>query len=112
CLLIYAHENCLHHGHPSFSLIPSTTLFRSEHRVQFDGTTFTITLITHRPAGAMCTMALEPFTRTVPLDVEGLAPGEYAVCAGDLDRKGTRLNSSHVKISYAVFYLKKHALFT
>ena len=55
-----------------------------EHRVQFDGTTFTITLITHRPAGAMCTMALEPFTRTVPLDVEGLEPGEYAVRAGDL----------------------------
>src|SRR5690606_39385889 len=83
CLLIYAHENCLHHGHPSFSLIPSTTLFRSEHRVQFDGTTFTITLLTHRPAGAMCTMALEPFTRTVPLDVEGLEPGEYTVRAGD-----------------------------
>src|SRR5690606_14568261 len=27
--------------------------------------------------------------------------------AGDLDRKSTRLNSSHVKISYAVFCLKK-----
>src|SRR5690606_40099333 len=26
---------------------------------------------------------------------------------GDLDRKSTRLNSSHVKISYAVFCLKK-----
>src|SRR5690606_18242920 len=25
----------------------------------------------------------------------------------DIDRKGTRLNSSHVKISYAVFCLKK-----
>src|SRR5690606_39739212 len=30
------------------------------------------------------------------------APLEYA----DLDRKSTRLNSSHVKISYAVFCLK------
>src|SRR5690606_39509299 len=27
--------------------------------------------------------------------------------AGELDRKSTRLNSSHVKISYAVFCLKK-----
>src|SRR5690606_40599244 len=27
--------------------------------------------------------------------------------AGQLDRKSTRLNSSHVKISYAVFCLKK-----
>src|SRR5690606_41557841 len=28
------------------------------------------------------------------------------VVAGDTDRKSTRLNSSHVKISYAVFCLK------
>src|SRR5690606_41523843 len=27
--------------------------------------------------------------------------------AGEIDRKSTRLNSSHVKISYAVFCLKK-----
>src|SRR5690606_41763978 len=32
----------------------------------------------------------------------GLGPGP-----GGLDRKSTRLNSSHVKISYAVFCLKK-----
>src|SRR5699024_11753256 len=33
----------------------------------------------------------------------------YAVgdCIGGLDRKSTRLNSSHVSISYAVFCLKK-----
>src|SRR5690606_41709112 len=29
------------------------------------------------------------------------------VASGSLDRKSTRLNSSHVKISYAVFCLKK-----
>src|SRR5207302_9396794 len=29
------------------------------------------------------------------------------VSAGSIDRKSTRLNSSHVKISYAVFCLKK-----
>src|SRR5690606_41478767 len=37
------------------------------------------------------------------------APGAYEVGRQgvDLDRKSTRLNSSHVKISYAVFCLKK-----
>src|SRR5690606_41196264 len=38
-------------------------------------------------------------------------PGPHAVLAGDEpageDRKSTRLNSSHVKTSYAVFCLKK-----
>src|SRR5690606_31865564 len=35
----------------------------------------------------------------------GVAPRLQAV--GQVDRKSTRLNSSHVKISYAVFCLKK-----
>src|SRR5690606_41940147 len=35
-------------------------------------------------------------------------PGQAAAAAaGGADRKSTRLNSSHVKISYAVFCLKK-----
>src|SRR5690606_40937089 len=33
--------------------------------------------------------------------------GDPAVAADWVDRKSTRLNSSHVKISYAVFCLKK-----
>src|SRR5690606_32241267 len=32
-------------------------------------------------------------------------------CVSYLDRKSTRLNSSHVKISYAVFCLKKKIIF-
>src|SRR5690242_21056376 len=36
-----------------------------------------------------------------------LCPGLPAVAAQDLDRKSTRLNSSHMSISYAVFCLKK-----
>src|SRR5690606_22104444 len=32
--------------------------------------------------------------------------------AAELDRKSTRLNSSHVKISYAVFCLKKKQIIT
>src|SRR5699024_12423211 len=33
--------------------------------------------------------------------------GHQGVAEGDRDRKSTRLNSSHVSISYAVFCLKK-----
>src|SRR5690606_41824258 len=36
-----------------------------------------------------------------------LALGEHLVICRRLDRKSTRLNSSHVKNSYAVFCLKK-----
>src|ERR1039457_4984117 len=34
----------------------------------------------------------------------------WAVCSEDSDRKSTRLNSSHLVISYAVFCLKKKNL--
>src|SRR5690606_40419356 len=34
-------------------------------------------------------------------------PGSRSASPGPVDRKSTRLNSSHVKISYAVFCLKK-----
>src|SRR5690606_41296948 len=47
----------------------------------------------------------------VPGNAEGGARGEEAgtkgVAGGAGDRKSTRLNSSHVKISYAVFCLQK-----
>src|SRR3989442_2032005 len=41
------------------------------------------------------------------LDELELLAGRAAGHAQDLDRKSTRLNSSHVRISYAVFCLKK-----
>src|SRR5690606_39771605 len=43
--------------------------------------------------------------RRLQAELRGAAPGQRA-CA-EKDRKSTRLNSSHVKISYAVFCLKK-----
>src|SRR5690349_22420078 len=39
--------------------------------------------------------------------VSGVAQQEFRGADPDLDRKSTRLNSSHVEISYAVFCLKK-----
>src|SRR5690606_41206188 len=40
-------------------------------------------------------------------DLAAFKFGEAAISSGPEDRKSTRLNSSHVKISYAVFCLKK-----
>src|SRR5690606_40065949 len=49
--------------------------------------------------------------RDITLDAERmvnrLVLARAAALSGALDRKSTRLNSSHVKISYAVFCLKK-----
>src|SRR5690606_40966147 len=45
--------------------------------------------------------------RMPELDGMGLLQEAHAVQLGHSDRKSTRLNSSHVKISYAVFCLKK-----
>src|SRR5690349_24074792 len=72
---------------PRSTLFPYTTLFRSEKRVL--------------DVGVACCVASE-----------GHANANH--CGGELvgrrqrrDRKSTRLNSSHVEISYAVFCLKK-----
>src|SRR5439155_23409401 len=64
---------------PRSTLFPYTTLFRSD-------------AVCHRRS-----------SRTVP----GTAVRRRAGPAGAPDRKSTRLNSSHVAISYAVFCLKK-----
>src|SRR5207302_11144640 len=97
---------------PTTTLFPYTTLFRSNNG---DGT---FTDVTRKAGvyderirwGAGCTWLdydrdgrLDLFVcNYIKLDPEKVsAPGETA------DRKSTRLNSSHVKISYAVFCLKK-----
>src|SRR5699024_12665462 len=56
---------------------------------------------------ALVTMAVLPAaTRSLRNRMLFLA-SEFFVLALSLDRKSTRLNSSHVSISYAVFCLKK-----
>src|SRR5437588_3789373 len=64
---------------PRSTLFPYTTLFRSP-------------TIGHTPGHVSVVIRSE---------------GEEALITGDLDRKSTRLNSSHTVISYAVFCLKK-----
>src|SRR5690606_41696961 len=95
---------------PGPTLMPSTTLFRSEVVAQRVG---------ERLQGAQPDVdgngRLEPARRGDHLpapELLRLHVGEVHGCtrAGQrLDRKSTRLNSSHVKISYAVIRLKKQA---
>src|SRR3989442_10802392 len=81
---------------PRSTLFPYTTLFRSE-TLQMG-------------------WSLHSLLRSVPWGGEAFAPriaqlGALVEGAGlaypTADRKSTRLNSSHVRISYAVFCLKK-----
>src|SRR5690606_40954398 len=86
---------------PSSTLFPYTTLFRSPPRA--------LHVRLHRGHDRAARRA-RPRRR---LHREAVQPGRTRAqgprdpgCAGE-DRKSTRLNSSHVKISYAVFCLKK-----
>src|SRR5947207_10093186 len=75
---------------PRSKLFPYTTLFRSGNSSD-----------RNRPSDADGDQPLGPAChRGGSSHVRTLAPGE-------LDRKSTRLNSSHTVISYAVFCLKK-----
>src|SRR2546430_8171747 len=76
---------------PRSTLFPYTTLFRS-----------VIVLGTMRELGAA--------SEQCHADIAGLAlasGADIVAGIGELDRKSTRLNSSHSQISYAVFCLKK-----
>src|SRR2546426_9245791 len=73
---------------PRSTLFPYTTLFRSLQCLHFhDGVV--------QPRGE------------APHLLSRLANHFFGVKAGQRDRKSTRLNSSHLVISYAVFCLKK-----
>src|SRR3989442_7461403 len=49
----------------------------------------------------------EAFVPELLTDLAISLPGDVATLVSEADRKSTRLNSSHVRISYAVFCLKK-----
>src|SRR5690349_23049820 len=79
---------------PRSTLFPYTTLFRSPRRESIPGI--------HIASGANKFDQASPRIRRV--DQPDPAAGTGTL---DQDRKSTRLNSSHVEISYAVFCLKK-----
>src|SRR3712207_8335519 len=82
---------------PRSTLFPYTTLFRS-HVAMYDAIL----------SGEGVQTKEEAVRRLQEL---GIAPEELMIVEDveeeDLDRKSTRLNSSHANISYAVFCLKK-----
>src|SRR5438045_7981513 len=83
---------------PRSTLFPYTTLFRSE-RIQ--------TVDQNYPGVSDATGAIAQCLGIIftAMKAAGLVPGAAAFIA--VDRKSTRLNSSHLGISYAVFCLKK-----
>src|SRR5439155_23394579 len=85
---------------PSSPLFPYTTLFRSP------GAVGNVRLAVEpqvRPVGVQDRDRIEA-CRTRALEE---ADRQHHACFNSIDRKSTRLNSSHVAISYAVFCLKK-----
>src|SRR3712207_8041053 len=93
---------------PRSTLFPYTTLFRSRHRCL--GTSVQDPLHAYDATGA----PLGPRVRkpTHQTDIGSAAAIRIAAPSrrSAVDRKSTRLNSSHANISYAVFCLKKKHL--
>src|SRR2546430_9072380 len=90
---------------PRSTLFPYTTLFRSAVTVRCRWVDAAGRGGKPCPAGA---------ARGLRVDVAdtglGIAPENRATIWEEVDRKSTRLNSSHSQISYAVFCLKKKKL--
>src|SRR5207253_10554057 len=91
---------------PSSTLFPYTTLFRSQRRALIGRRALYFAAnrsgLLHR-----CHSAIEVGLQTFKLLLLLFLFFDGFLCCGTLDRKSTRLNSSHVAISYAVFCLKK-----
>ena len=68
---------------------------------------YTLSLHDALPISAIINGTDELLAELREMGVGVYATGGETADVGDLDRKSTRLNSSHVKISYAVFCLKK-----
>src|SRR3712207_7218946 len=96
---------------PRSTLFPYTTLFRSTSPVsKFLSESETAGIVRGLGASAGDLVLLAADERSVVNGVLGglrLDLGRPPVNEGGLDRKSTRLNSSHANISYAVFCLKK-----
>src|SRR3712207_7989650 len=90
---------------PRSTLFPYTTLFRSRDLsgVGIRVNTIAPGLFDTPLLAALPQEARDALGHTIPFPKRLGLPEEYA----QLDRKSTRLNSSHANISYAVFCLKK-----
>src|SRR5690606_40095893 len=96
---------------PASLLFPYTTLFRSGGQPRPAPTIFLVDILHHLFAPLMLEIDVD-IGRLVALGGDEAAKDQLGLSRVNLgdpeaDRKSTRLNSSHVKISYAVFCLKK-----
>src|SRR5690606_42068744 len=96
---------------PAPALLPYPTLFRSEEAMtelfdiaerEFGGVDVVVHTAGIMPLAPIAQMDLDTFDRVQRTNVRGTFVVDR-LAAQRLDRKSTRLNSSHVKISYAVF---------
>src|SRR5256885_7333752 len=86
---------------PRSTLFPYTTLFRSRGHARVQGAPSSASAM----AGAAARQDKVPGEQ---LNLSGVAHGGHTMAkTTDLDRKSTRLKSSHLVISYSVFCFKK-----
>src|SRR3712207_8136884 len=94
---------------PRSTLFPYTTLFRSIHQalMYFDADVHTVVDLDRDVfSGYLSGLVAAGWAGDVQ-QVRFAYTTQLALGLGLLDRKSTRLNSSHANISYAVFCLKK-----
>src|SRR5690606_41017080 len=93
---------------PSSTLFPYTTLFRSLGQVQVLVNCSSAGMADYGPASPVPEGLLHPGLTVMDIVYKPIRTELLRAAARvGADRKSTRLNSSHVKISYAVFCLKK-----
>src|SRR3712207_8727923 len=88
---------------PRSTLFPYTTLFRSDYAGQYKCCGFPIITMSRE---ASLKQAGRHLGDAIDSEADCLVT-PCPLCHLNLDRKSTRLNSSHANISYAVFCLKK-----
>src|SRR5206468_10854886 len=97
---------------PTSTLFPYTTLFRSSDLKLIKEMSRVQTYKCGDPDPVLYGSVLDPASDSTNFETTGQRPYlyftrlHYSACRMTLDRKSTRLNSSHDQISYAVFCLK------
>src|SRR5256885_13290889 len=91
---------------PRSTLFPYTTLFRSEVDPVFKRTV-ELAIQALRKRGDLASRTIMKWIGEI---LRRTTPGTYYDQDLNSDRKSTRLNSSHLVISYAVFCLKKKTM--